>query len=61
MKVKPRVYRFRVLAAAISRSFRFALSTGDPIYVVGTDAGMTPKVQRAWRPGGTASPSGTRS
>ncbi|GLW28954.1 multicopper oxidase family protein [Actinoplanes regularis] len=44
MKVKPRVYRFRVLAATISRSFRYALSTGDPIYIVGTDAGMTPKV-----------------
>lgn len=43
MKVKPRVYRFRVLAAGISRSFRFALSTGDPMYVVATDAGMTPK------------------
>lgn len=53
MKVKPRVYRFRVLGAAISRSWRFALSTGDPFYVVGTDAGMTPKVQAvsSWRHG----------
>jgi FtsP/CotA-like multicopper oxidase with cupredoxin domain len=44
MKVKPRVYRFRMLGAGISRSFRFQLSTGDPMYVVGTDAGMTPVV-----------------
>ncbi|MEV6636385.1 multicopper oxidase domain-containing protein [Actinoplanes sp. NPDC051470] len=44
MRVKPRVYRFRMLAAGISRSFRFALSTGEPLYVVGNDAGMTPKV-----------------
>ncbi|AEV88256.1 Putative multicopper oxidase [Actinoplanes sp. SE50/110] len=54
MKVKPRVYRFRVLAATISRSFRFALSTGDPFYIVGNDAGMTPKVNavQSWRQGG---------
>jgi FtsP/CotA-like multicopper oxidase with cupredoxin domain len=53
MKVKPRVYRFRVLAAGISRSWRFTLSTGDPMYVVGTDAGMTPKVNalQSWRHG----------
>jgi spore coat protein A len=53
MKVKPRVYRFRVLGAAISRSWRFALSTGEPVYVVGTDAGMTTKVVpvQSWRHG----------
>lgn len=53
MKVKPRVYRFRVLAASISRSYRFALSTGAPFYIVGTDAGMTPTVQAvsSWRHG----------
>lgn len=53
MKVKPRVYRFRVLAAGISRSWRFTLSTGDPMYVVGTDAGMTPTVNavQSWRHG----------
>jgi spore coat protein A len=53
MKVKPRVYRFRVLAAGISRSWRFTLSTADPMYVVGTDAGMTPKVTavQSWRHG----------
>ena len=53
MKVKPRVYRFRVLVASISRSYRPTLSTGDPVYIVGTDAGMTPKVQAvaSWRQG----------
>jgi FtsP/CotA-like multicopper oxidase with cupredoxin domain len=53
MRVKPRVYRFRVLSAGISRSFRYTLSTGDPIYVVGNDAGMTPKVTpvSSWRHG----------
>ncbi|WP_427007842.1 multicopper oxidase family protein [Pseudarthrobacter sp. H2] len=51
MKVKPRIYRFRVLVASISRSYRPTLSTGDPVYVVGTDAGMVPKVQavKSWR------------
>ncbi|GAA2534802.1 multicopper oxidase family protein [Winogradskya humida] len=53
MTVKPRVYRFRVLVGSISRSYRFALSTGDPVYVVGTDAGMTPVVNAvaSWRHG----------
>ncbi len=53
MKVKRRVYRFRVLVASISRSYRFALSTGEPFYVVGTDGGMTPTVQAvsSWRQG----------
>ncbi|NMO52663.1 multicopper oxidase domain-containing protein [Actinoplanes sp. TBRC 11911] len=53
MKVKPRVYRFRVLVANVSRSYRFSLSTGDPFYVVGNDAGMTPKVNAvsSWRHG----------
>ncbi|CAN5429774.1 multicopper oxidase family protein [soil metagenome] len=53
MRVKRRVYRFRVLIASISRSYRFALSTGDPFYIVGTDGGMTPTVQAvaSWRQG----------
>ena len=53
MKVKPRIYRFRVLDASISRSYRPTLSTGDPVYVVGTDAGMVPTVQavKSWRQG----------
>ncbi|MDJ0377455.1 multicopper oxidase domain-containing protein [Cryobacterium sp. PH31-L1] len=53
MTVKPRIYRFRVLDASVSRSYRPTLSTGDPVYVVGTDAGMTPIVQpvASWRQG----------
>ena len=53
MTVKPRVYRFRVLVASISRSYRFGLSNGEPAYVVGTDGGMTPTVQAvaSWRQG----------
>lgn len=53
MRVKPRVYRFRVLAAAIGRSWRFQLSTQDPMYIVANDAGMTPTVNAvtSWRHG----------
>jgi|GEM_PF-352744 len=53
MRVKPRIYRFRVLIASISRSYRPTLSNGDPIYIVGTDAGMAPIVQAvpSWRQG----------
>lgn len=53
MKVKPRVYRFRLLVATVSRSFRFALSTGAPCYIVATDGGMVPQVQAvgSWRHG----------
>lgn len=53
MKVKPRIYRFRFLVGSVTRSYRFALSTGDPFYLVGTDAGMTAKVQAvsSWRQG----------
>jgi len=53
MKVKPRIYRFRVLVASITRSYRPTLSTGEPVYIVGTDGGMVPKVQavQSWRQG----------
>lgn len=53
MKVKPRIYRFRVLIGSISRSYRPTLSNGDPVYVVATDAGMVPIVQAvsSWRQG----------
>ena len=53
MKVKPRIYRFRVLIASIGRSFRPTLSNGDPVYIVGTDNGMVPVVQAvsSWRQG----------
>jgi spore coat protein A len=45
MKVKRRVYRFRLLNASISRSYRPALSTGDPLVMVATDGGLMPKAQ----------------
>ena len=53
MKVKPRVYRFRLLNASISRSYRPCLSTGDPVHMVATDGGLMPKVQPVtqWRHG----------
>jgi FtsP/CotA-like multicopper oxidase with cupredoxin domain len=53
MKVKPRIYRFRVLDASIARSYRPTLSNGEPVYIVGTDAGITPLVQAvsSWRLG----------
>ncbi|GAA3323670.1 multicopper oxidase family protein [Paeniglutamicibacter sulfureus] len=53
MKVQPRVYRFRVLNASISRSYRPTLSTGDPMYVVATDGGLMPRSQavKYWRHG----------
>jgi spore coat protein A, manganese oxidase len=54
MKVKRRVYRFRVLNASISRSYRFALDTGDPVTVVATDGGLMPRARQVdqWRQAG---------
>lgn len=43
MKVKRRIYRFRVLVCGISRAFKFRLSTGEPLTVVATDGGLTPR------------------
>jgi len=43
MKVKQRIYRFRILVASILRSYRPQLSTGDQMYVVATDAGLVPE------------------
>jgi spore coat protein A len=53
MQVKPRIYRFRVLIGSIGRSYRPTLSNGDPVYVVGTDAGLVQTVQpvASWRQG----------
>ena len=53
MRVKRRVYRFRMLAAGISRSFRFQLNDGDPVTMVGTDGGLMPRSQTVsqWRHG----------
>jgi spore coat protein A, manganese oxidase len=54
MRVKRRVYRFRVLNASISRSYRFALDTGDPVTVVATDGGLMPRARQVdqWRHAG---------
>lgn len=54
LKVQRRVYRFRILNACISRSFRFALSTRDPVTVVATDGGLMPVAQQvsSWRHSG---------
>jgi FtsP/CotA-like multicopper oxidase with cupredoxin domain len=53
MKVRRRVYRFRILNAAISRSFRFRLGNGDPVTMVCTDGGLMPRSREVaqWRHG----------
>jgi spore coat protein A len=43
MPVKQRKYRFRILNACVSRSFRWSLSTGDPMTVIATDSGLIPR------------------
>ena len=50
MKVEPRKYRFRILDAAVSRSYELALvvrgsSTRRPMTVVGTDGGLMATAQ----------------
>jgi spore coat protein A len=54
MKVQRRIYRFRILNASISRSYRFSLSTGDPVTMVATDGGLMPTAQQvsSWRHAG---------
>ena len=42
MTVKRRTYRFRILVASISRSYRWRLSNGMPVTVVATDGGLVP-------------------
>jgi spore coat protein A len=49
MKVEPRKYRFRILNASVSRSYRFALTTAvgtnapqEPMTVIATDGGLMP-------------------
>jgi FtsP/CotA-like multicopper oxidase with cupredoxin domain len=46
LKVKKRLYRFRVLNASISRGYRLQLSDGAPFSVIGTDGGLMPQVQQ---------------
>jgi FtsP/CotA-like multicopper oxidase with cupredoxin domain len=43
MKVERRKYRFRILNASVSRSYELALSTGEPLTVIGTDGGLMPQ------------------
>jgi FtsP/CotA-like multicopper oxidase with cupredoxin domain len=49
MKVQRRKYRFRILNASISRGYTFALSTGDPFTVIGTDGGLMKFPQKTTR------------
>lgn len=56
MKVQPRIYRFRVLDASISRSYRFKLSNPNvPMFMVATDGGLMNKpvdlTSTSWRHG----------
>ena len=46
MQVERRKYRFRILNASVSRSYEWALDTGDPFTVIGTDAGLMPAPQQ---------------
>lgn len=46
MEVERRKYRFRILNASVSRSYRFALDSGEPFTVIGTDGGLMPRPQR---------------
>ncbi len=45
MNVERRKYRFRVLGAAISRSWNLSLDSGEPMTVIATDGGLMPKPQ----------------
>ncbi len=53
MKVKKRIYRFRILDASISRSYNFSTVPAAPMYMVATDGGLMPKSQQiaSWRHG----------
>ncbi|MCU1377127.1 MAG: putative multicopper oxidase [Acidimicrobiales bacterium] len=42
MKVERRKYRFRILNASVSRSYRWQLDSGQPLTVIGTDGGLCP-------------------
>ena len=46
LKVKKRLYRFRVLNASISRGYRLQMSNSTPISVIGTDGGLMPQAQQ---------------
>ena len=42
MKVARRKYRFRILNASVARSYKWSLSNGAKMAVIGTDAGLMP-------------------
>ncbi len=46
MKVQRRVYRFRILNASVSRSYRLTLSPAAAMHVVATDGGLMPVSQQ---------------
>ncbi len=41
MNVERRKYRFRILNASVTRSYRWQLDSGQPLVVIGTDGGLT--------------------
>jgi FtsP/CotA-like multicopper oxidase with cupredoxin domain len=45
MQVERRKYRFRMLNASISRSFRLRLSTGEPFTMIASEGGLAPVPQ----------------
>ena len=53
MKVKRRIYRFRLLNASPSRSYRPTFSPAVPVYMIATDGGLMPKAKpvTSWRHG----------
>jgi spore coat protein A len=42
LEVQPRLYRFRVVNASNARFFQLTLSSGQPMYLIGTDQGFVP-------------------
>jgi spore coat protein A len=45
MRVERRKYRFRMLNAGLSRSYRLSLSTGEPFTMIAGDSGLAPVPQ----------------
>lgn len=46
MQVERRKYRFRILNASVSRSYRWRLDSGEPFTIIATDGGLMPAPQR---------------
>jgi len=53
MQVEPRKYRFRILNASISRSYKWRMSNGMPFAVIATDGGLmkNPQIVKSFRHG----------